>query len=432
MTAIEAWWVGWPRAGLAFSRTAFLGMADGHYLTAWRIPAVYLPTFALSLGLMVGWRPASFQLVWAGAVAALGVSWILSALGGAAALRGWGVRLAAVVFAIGLLQRQSSALAYNFVFTESLVLICLIAVLGVTGGCAGSAFVAGFLLGDFILGRPEWGGSASAVWSGLWRVRLPLMIQYALVAMLAVGAPLLTKYLVFQLFWPQLSRRVQFLIGACASAATTALLIYVWTNSVPLLIRPVFTWQGGSLRPEAIQPVQKGWWIVILCAVAASLIRSFLQARTASDEELSGRIRPIEEALVTPAPPPALERIPLAAGIAIWAGSATLLFAGVLESLWQAVALFLVLALVHALRRGAVPIPLEPWRRFVEKYPLLLRLVVGLLIVREIASWRLEAQWSANSFRPLLLVIVVSSVLFLLLYPPRGAAPRAPEQGPPS
>lgn len=64
------------------------------------------------------------------------------------------------------------------------------------------------------------------------------------------------------------------LIGIGAALVGGAFMVFVWTQGVPLLIRPVFTWGGyGAPTYEAIAPVQEqGMVLVAIAAIAAAAL----------------------------------------------------------------------------------------------------------------------------------------------------------------
>jgi hypothetical protein len=203
-------------------------------------------------------------------------------------------------------------------------------------------------------------------------------------------------------------------------AILTGVLVYFWAQTVAILIRPAFTWQGSQPTTEAIAPLQQGDWALVLVAVLGSLSRMVLQGQTASQPELKARVDTIEQSLVS-APPvvPLWQRIPLWGRVVAQALVVTLLLSGMMQSWLDALLLGGLILLIQAARSRLIAVPLGPWPRLVERVPLLLRLIGGFAVVFVLSIFVLRQQmmFGDDSFRPIVILTCVALIIMYLLAP---------------
>lgn len=345
---------------------------DGHYLTAWPRVAALAPPAAFLAGLLIGWRH-------------------------------WG---------------------FPHVFSESLAVMVFAGVVGVLSGQLGAMFLLGFALGDFILAHPDWSrgsfGHRGIVWN-LIQVRVSLLIEYGLLGMLTVQLPLLTKTLLAQFTPPAKTPPwLRFTIAVVGHLAITYVLVYFWTQTVPQLIRPVFTWLGGSPTIPAASTLQRRGQILLLFTMGASLLRVVLQIATTMIPTWGGRldywvarlhmVEPVE---------PIGARFPPWVRIAASALASTLLLAGMYSHWLDALAVGCVTLAILAARSGLLPLRFERWAAVVERVPLVSRLLLGLVMIRFLAGKILTSRTltAAKTFRPVLVVTVLAMLLLFLLSP---------------
>src|SRR5688572_14596195 len=203
-------------------------LVDGQYLVAWRPLAAAAPPLALALGFWIG----------------------------------------------------STHWTYRAVFTESLSLLMLAVVVGVASSYLGVLFVLGFAMGDYLLMTS---GGVVARGSGLAlhlpMVRLALFIEYGLLALLVVSVPMGAKALMAQLRLPRLvarytaGRYANVLLFAIGFPALVGVATYLWQQSWPLLIRPVYTWSGGQPTSTAMVALQRTGLTLAHTAATAALAR---------------------------------------------------------------------------------------------------------------------------------------------------------------
>ena len=365
--AVDLWYVRLPLVARRLGPRPFLALTDGLYVAAWPRAAAVLTPLALLIGLFLGALHPGFRQV----------------------------------------------------FSQSWPMLILAVLLGVMSGHLGALFLLGFAVGDFFLWHTEWLYRGSLL-QNLFRIRLPLLIEYALLAFMTTGVALGTKSLLVQLrppaSWPAAVRRAAAFGG---HLLLTLLLVFLWTQVVPILIRPVFTWTGGSPPVDAMEILQRGSWPLLLVAALASLARMALQQRALSQPALRARLDRLEATLAAATPsPPLASPLPPIAAVAFGALWATLMLSGVLEAWWQALILLIVLLALHAARAGLLPLPLQGWAALVSRVPAVARLATGIVVVAVLSRLLLGGLLNrTNSFWPILLVTILALFVFYLLDP---------------
>ncbi|MDF2963136.1 MAG: hypothetical protein K0S39_4871, partial [Paenibacillus sp.] len=196
---VRFWWVQLPYRASRFSKKLPYTFLDGLYMAAWPVVAAWTPLLAFLTGLMIGWWHPGFESV----------------------------------------------------FSESLVVLMIAAIVGLSSANLGMFFIVGFIAGDFFLQHTSWTQVGwrrnEGVFEHVIKVRLPLLIEYGLLYILVVKIPMITKALSAQLRIPFLPLKASFSVTAGLYVVLTGVLVYFWTQTVPVLIRPVFTWV--SSRP---------------------------------------------------------------------------------------------------------------------------------------------------------------------------------------
>lgn len=376
------WWVALPRLAGRFSRGVAFSLADGHYLAAWPRAAVLVPGLGALVGLVLG----------------------------------------------------ALSLGYDTMYTESLVILMGAAALGFVSAGAGIAFVAGFAVGDFLIAN--FGLAPPLMAHGLFSdglpghllyVRVPLLIGYAVLAVLAVALPRLSRTLLADLPKARaLGPEVAFAIAVVLTAVIGAVLCTLWTQTAAVLIRPVFTWSGGVPTAEAVAPLQvHGTWVAGT-AVVATLVRSILLWLVERDQERRGRVRAVEAALAAEGGPsePLLERPPVTVRAVAAAAATTLLLSGMLSPWWLAAPVFASLLAAGLVRHQRGGPRLQRWRALVARVPLLARLAIGFVLVQTLGALVERITFDADSFLPVALFVTAAVLVFTALLPGPPQAPR--------
>ena len=319
-------------------------------------------------------------------------------------------------------------LGFYQAFSESMAVLVLATALGVMSGHLGAVFLGGFALGDFFLASNTYTFTGAGPLAQLARVYVPMLLEYGLLALLLINVPIVTKGLLVQLRpSPRLNRQIRFGVAVIGHATVTGVLVYFWTQIVPILIRPVYTWQGSSPPVSAMAPLQENGWVLVFIAVAASLGRMVWQGRTASHSESGARMDLLQRHLASATPvTPLTQRLSPWGGVVVQALWAALLLSGMMTSWFDAVLLGGLILLLQAARIGLVPVPLGPWPAIVGRVPLVLRLLVGLVIVFFLSRPVLQDQLgTTESFRPFVILTCAALLVFYLLAP---GSPRLRQQ----
>lgn len=376
MSRLATWWWLLPaRLTRRVSGQLAFALADGASLLAWPTLALLAMPAALSAGFVFGWLHPGF----------------------------------------------------GELYTESLPFLLLAVAVGTLGGHLGALLAAGYAVGDFLLWHRSWGGEEGLA-AHLTRERLPLVLTYALLALLTVRLAVVAKGLGLQLALPaRVDRRFRFALAAAAHLLVTSVLVWLWTAATPLLVRPVFTWTGREPTIEAITPLQEEGAALVVVALLVAGLRLTLQYRTATVPALAERIDRVEDSL-RPARPirPLLDRAPLLR-VMVGATGSLLVLAALLEGVAEAIGLGAVLILIGAARAGLVTVPLGRWPDIADRIPLLLRLAVGFLVIRWLAQAVVAPRYlGADSFRPILVSTVLALIVLYLLNPRSPAPTDAP------
>jgi hypothetical protein len=184
-------------------------------------------------------------------------------------------------------------------------------------------------------------------------------------------------------------------------AAIQGALVYVWTQAVPTLIRPVYTWQDTFpiIPVDAIQPLQKEWLSLVLLAIFLGAIRMGLEyfaLRSSTFPQHAGRLQAALKPLL-------LERrrrrlLPIWVSIAFKAAFFTLILSGIISTWVEAIFLAAILAFIMVEREIILP-KFKRWTRWISRVPIIIRLAICAAITYYIGSQILVAVWN-NQFAP--------------------------------
>lgn len=180
-----------------------------------------------------------------------------------------------------------------------------------------------------------------------------------------------------------------------------------WSQAMPLLIRPFYTWNGRSPVVNVIEPVQANPWLIGAFAAVAMLIRLVLDNFTNQDED---EVRTLSD-----------QRDQTMVAIGFRAGGRAFLFvfltAGLLDSWWHAVLYFIGLSLVFVLGSA-----LGHWQKYVDfmnDIPALLKMVLLFFASYWLSLNWIEWLWSSSkgSFYPMIIALLCNCAIAILLFP---------------
>ncbi len=199
--------------------------------------------------------------------------------------------------------------------------------------------------------------------------------------------------------------------------------VFFLTRATPVLVRPVFTWPGGTVPADAVVPVQSDWWILVLAALISGLLRLWLERRCIH-ERVIGAIGELALRLTRPKDN-LLARWPVWARIAVPAAGLTFLVASLIENLIEGAAVLMFFGGVLTLRRAIVE---NGWLGSLGAVPILFRFLIGIVSTWAITRIALGfgiirigtlTRFNTDSFLIALVGVCLSLGVFIVLMAPR-------------
>lgn len=354
------WWERLPNLGNRCSQLLGAALGEGVYLTAWPRFAALAPPAALLFGISAGWLR----------------------LGG------------------------------DRVFTQSHVIIAVAVGIGLVAAQLGALFTAGYALGDLLLWRsPEF-----YVNGFMDRIQFlgGLLVVYAALAMLATGVPLAVRALRAQTPLPsKWVADVRVVLDTLLGGVLAASFTYLYVQALPMLIRPLFVWQGSSPSVASVAPAQRHVWVFVLVAFLVGAARVLV-------EYGAGVIDPggVERwtATLDGSGSSLWIRLPAILRVVVAAVIGTGLLGGLLLNWIEAGFLFAGLVAVNSVRT-LLPAHLPAWPRTVERVPAILRLPAALGLGYLVSSWIVSGRLSGQSFTPLIWGLLGALLCMALAFP---------------
>jgi hypothetical protein len=350
-----------------------------------------------------------------------------------AAWRGVAAVAPALAFAVGLLSRLIFR-DLNAVFSESLVFIAIVIAGALLSGPVGAMLFVGYIVQDVALGNRVDTLSGLDGLSALNLVGLVggKLVSYLLLAIPAITVPLLANQLTQGVKLRQFDDPNQRLWSQAALYGTIcAVLIYLWTQSMIVLIRPFFTWLGTVPTVAAIYPVQQQTFMLVGIALLAGAGRVLLEQGPASRSPRAAVVALLKRERWTGAHAAPLSAVPQAIRVAIASAVVTLVLAGTYEDWVDGILVAVITGLIGMWRAGLIrliPVP-AGWALRVRRYPPLTRLLAASAIgyaltgLTLIPFWlNLETASFTQGLRPVLLGALLTLVAFHILFPPLPVA----------
>jgi hypothetical protein len=173
-------------------------------------------------------------------------------------------------------------LGFTDLYTEAIALMATLLAVGIVFSGLGAGIAFGIAAGDIAvtLGRCLIGllTSDSSVWACVATVASRLLI-YAVLLSLVVFIPQSARYAARSVRLPRqvVGWRAAGAVRWVLTTALTVLFVWIWSETVPFLTRPVFTWNGRT--PPVISPDSHAHDrdILLLVAVCACAARAALR-----------------------------------------------------------------------------------------------------------------------------------------------------------
>lgn len=379
---MDIWWRRLPRFASRRSRVLSSAFADGGYLVAWPAVAAYGPLLALVLGAVLSYFRGPYEETFTFSMFGMALMFIISSFGAALG----------VYLTIGYGGADFLHYVYSHAFQGSAVDIVL---------QAGSLLLSYLLLAMLLVFVP-------LVSQGLCRDTLRPVDRFLKGKSFRVPALLAFEFIVF--------------------ASVQAGLVYAWIQNVPTLIRPVYTWRGLQPPSEAMSPLQKSGWILVMLAVIFAFLRVVFEFQANADAIRNGL------ALGTGAQRAGLStpRSSSRTWEIIWRATfATILLAGLLSSWWEAPLVAVAIA-GTLLVRDKITRRQNMWTRLVLHVPLVARLAFASFVSFLLARQIIQLMWlQTSTFLPVTISALLSMLVFAFLVPQSKVqmdAQRGPKQ----
>lgn len=363
-TLIALWWERLPVLGNRWSRTFGVALGEGVYLTAWPRIAAFAPAAALMLGIAAGWLRFGGEQVFTQSHAVLGIA-----------------------IALGLIAVQLGVL-----------------------------FTLGYAFADLVFARDH-GFNADSLTDRFLLVAGLLIVYLALVG-LAAGMPLAVRMLRAQSSLPaNASPDTRVITDMILGGFFAATLTYVYVQALPMLIRPLFIWQGASPSIDSVAPAQRHAWVFVLIALVITPARVLAEyAACVIDSSAIAR-----RAGLLDVPTPERWRFPGVARVVVSSLIGTAVLGGLITSWKEATVLFGGLLAVNAFRT-ILPPRVPAWPRFVTRVPMLVRLPLALALSFLAAYLILGERLHGSSFLPLVWALLAGLLMVALLFPEEALA----------
>ncbi len=360
---VDLWWYRLPVIANRISQTISVALADGFYLTAWSKVGAFAPPTVLLVGFLIGWlHPGN-------------------------------------------------------TFTFSIMLMAVMMSIGSFGAGLGAWTWIGYALGNFILfSHPE-----QRDWlETIIQIRIPLLLSYLLLVQLLVLIPLAAQAL-RQSTLPRL--RIQgktvgvagIFLESILQGLLQSSLVYVWINTVPTLIRPVYTWQGQRPPVAAIQPLQSNGIVLVILAVILGIARIILEYRALKYLQVQEQALKLQATLnKSKSLDDSLPSFFLTIFKAVFA---TFMLSGLLANQIEGIILCSTILALMIVRRQ-LRTRMGGWIDFISRFPLIFRLMFAALINYWVAGKIIEAMWrSTSTFLPITISVIASIIIFSLIIP---------------
>jgi hypothetical protein len=204
----------------------------------------------------------------------------------------------------------------------------------------------------------------------------------------------------------------RFLVGLVLAGFVAAMTAASWSASAPVLIRPLATFHGGVLGPQAVQPLRQLGFVLIVVAIVGTVVRQTLE------KVIAVRERSPEPLPVWPPRTPSLVRGLL--GSVVASVLVSLGLAGILngpEELLILLAIVLASALVRSILLPRVP----GYSAALGRIPVLLRVVAmggaGYLVGQAVSSVANPGGSVQVSWDPVLVAVAIAIAVATLLFP---------------
>jgi hypothetical protein len=310
----------------------------------------------------------------------------------------------------------------RILYLYSLGTMILLLAISQNGAACGVAAWTGFALGDLLHSLQALGQSGS----------LLMLVPTRFLACAILAIPLISTPICARAFTQSVLSRVP----AQADASVTLLrtvgvqgvatfgLIFMWTQVAPILLQPVYVWQGlQPLTHGLVQNMQQYGWILALVAGYAAAVRGVLELAAATPALVRSR------AAIRQAQALRKQGGLIAQTMTVIASASflTLVSSSLLTSWGQATVLFIISVAVLGLR-GPLLGRLNPSRWLLPGLPMAGRFLLGVGVMTVVATALGTSSWGqTNGFGASVASTEIGLVVFAVLMTPLSVDRRGAE-----
>lgn len=329
-------------------------------------------------------------------------------MGDGSYLRAWpkiAIMTPSVAFLSGV---ALGALHPHEVYTYSLLVVAVLAIIAGLGAGIGLWATCGFSVGDLFFSHK---GVSSHLGLGFdlsgLRSFLALGLSYVLLAGLLVLVPVMAHFLRLGM----LRLTGIFTLASSVLVAVQATLAFFWTQSTPFLIRPIWSYFGRVPEVNAIEPLQQRGWAIAI-AMGLSAVMRLLLERAASTT-----LDPFDVPSITVG---TRVRSPIWLQVAGRTAFAAFMLSGLFSTWLSALFAVLALAVISYLHIKVIP-KLTRYVRLLANVPLALRLVAATLFAYFAGILLVESavERGSGSFDSLVVATIISLFFIAWLIPER-------------
>ncbi|HEY0070099.1 MAG TPA: hypothetical protein VGE04_09055 [Chloroflexia bacterium] len=356
-----------------------------------------------------------------------------------AAWRGVGASAPVIGFALGLLCRFIFPQIQSG-YSDSLVFMMVVIAVSLLSGTMGAAMLGGYVVQDLIAGnqaaiygRPAFTGSGAAGTPlGIAGLLGGKLVSYLLLSIPAITLPLLVRQLAPSIKLSSITDPNSRLLAlAGLHAAIAGVLVFLWAQSMIVLLRPLFTWVGADPSTAAIAPVQTQWNFLVGAGAVAAAVRVLVERKLSATSRRAIVAYSLQRLRFTGEGQGILEKVPGIVRTAVPPVVITMTLAGTYDGWQDAVIVALMVAVLGLWRSRLIrliPLPSQ-WSLTIRRIPALIRLAVAPFIGYWLSSIVLTPMWSTtNGLRPVMFGSLLTLLVFYVLFPPlpvvRGTAPQ--------
>ncbi|MEO5951808.1 MAG: hypothetical protein ABIQ44_04990 [Chloroflexia bacterium] len=248
------------------------------------------------------------------------------------------------------------------------------------------------------------------------------LISYTLLAMPAVVLPLLVRQLTGAVQLRQISEaRTRMAAQIGLQAVIAGALIYFWTQSMVILIRPLFSFVGVEPNFNTLDAIQGGAPWLVGAVMLATAAREFVVQMVLPKMPRAGVVTALERWRWSDEKKSVLDKLPEPVRVAIASTVLTIILAGTYESWFDLFISALVIGLIGAWRTNLlrqIPIPMQ-WAFRVRQFHPMLRLLAATLAGFLLTTFVVAPFWGASGgIRLLMIGSLLTLIIFNLLFPP--------------